>query len=431
MELAGRVEYSWNADDALGFGTYDEAAAKRAIDAFLAADITIATKRGLRIADEETMQDPAGNLLLQRLCSATLGGPKVSVVDTHRSRSVFSAAGSKKAPDACFVRLGETVATADARTGEYVDFKLSVSVKDTDTVGQMVKSHELTFTEQPFCTEAWTAVLSQSHVLLIRTSRGSSESIVDRVQCTEVVEVAGMLGRSMLARFVARCAPFVVPNFSEFAVGALAGCSVGLEIGHGLTSRVFKFGSNAVVKLVSSKFFELCFAREIAALKICSSLPNVPHLLSEPAGVLIMEFLERPPCWYLEFAVDAIHGLHSIHSLGVVHGDIRPDNVLFRRAGQRAVICDFGFSLSPGITDLEYARVGGFCGGESDRSVRNDWKCMGQTVIAMCLPMADKSRIPFEPSHDGVLGLVSKLNVTPYSLLGTAFQCAIDGTSSV
>jgi serine/threonine protein kinase len=54
---------------------------------------------------------------------------------------------------------------------------------------------------------------------------------------------------------------------------------------------------------------------------------------------------------------DAIDGLAQAHAAGIVHRDIKPGNLIFRRSDQRLVFVDFG--LAVGVEDFGHTRVGG------------------------------------------------------------------------
>ncbi|KAL5493022.1 hypothetical protein ACEPAI_4470 [Sanghuangporus weigelae] len=53
--------------------------------------------------------------------------------------------------------------------------------------------------------------------------------------------------------------------------------------------------------------------------------------------------ISNPNCDLMHIITDVAHGLAYLHENGVVHSDIKSDNVLISRSGD-ALLCDFGFS---------------------------------------------------------------------------------------
>lgn len=92
--------------------------------------------------------------------------------------------------------------------------------------------------------------------------------------------------------------------------------------------------------------------------------PNIVRLLrTEALGdepILVLEFLEggslrdrlaRGPLAGVDaqrLAVEVLQGLSAAHEAGVVHGDVKPANILFTRDG-RAKLADFGVARSPHV----------------------------------------------------------------------------------
>jgi serine/threonine-protein kinase len=79
---------------------------------------------------------------------------------------------------------------------------------------------------------------------------------------------------------------------------------------------------------------------------------TVHELVSRPDGVvLVMEYVDGGPLHRLgplpweravRYVIDAAEGLKDVHAAGMVHGDIKPQNLLWDRGNDRGVLCDFG-----------------------------------------------------------------------------------------
>lgn len=61
----------------------------------------------------------------------------------------------------------------------------------------------------------------------------------------------------------------------------------------------------------------------------------------------------------MQFAFDIVSGLYYIHSMNIVHRDIRSDNILLKVCSNkiRAKICDFGIARSFGFDDQSISAV--------------------------------------------------------------------------
>lgn len=62
----------------------------------------------------------------------------------------------------------------------------------------------------------------------------------------------------------------------------------------------------------------------------------------------LLSSLERDPCLtefsYLTKFFDILTGLHAIHTVNVIHRDIKPDNFLVDTKNSQVILCDFGLS---------------------------------------------------------------------------------------
>jgi serine/threonine protein kinase len=79
--------------------------------------------------------------------------------------------------------------------------------------------------------------------------------------------------------------------------------------------------------------------------------PRIPLLILERADCSLTDFLKRGFPSYqdsLNICLDAGNGLSIIHKEGIVHGDMKPDNILMFRFNGRWItkLCDFGLATS-------------------------------------------------------------------------------------
>ena len=109
-------------------------------------------------------------------------------------------------------------------------------------------------------------------------------------------------------------------------------------------------GKNAAVKIEPST--QGMLKREASIYRLLRGVPNIPTLLAYgQEGVysyLAMPFLGMPLSKVGRAAIAMLVGplvcvLHSIHGLGVIHGDIKPDNILLGPEGVPCLI-DFGLA---------------------------------------------------------------------------------------
>jgi serine/threonine protein kinase len=105
--------------------------------------------------------------------------------------------------------------------------------------------------------------------------------------------------------------------------------------------------------------------REISALEVMRDSPNVVTLLGhsrlgsdlfihlERMEMSLFDFLEGRPAGLPEpitrsIVYQILSGLRDCHSLGIVHRDVKPGNVLISPSTGSVKICDFGLAQIPG-----------------------------------------------------------------------------------
>ncbi|KDQ26674.1 hypothetical protein PLEOSDRAFT_1044103 [Pleurotus ostreatus PC15] len=98
----------------------------------------------------------------------------------------------------------------------------------------------------------------------------------------------------------------------------------------------------------------------LALLGICSGLKypmsTVPALVSPycPLGSLGGYLLNNPLVHRLSLACQIASAVHYIHAQDIVHGDIKPDNIMMDEEC-RPLLCDFGRSMIIGVGGFETA----------------------------------------------------------------------------
>jgi serine/threonine protein kinase len=103
-------------------------------------------------------------------------------------------------------------------------------------------------------------------------------------------------------------------------------------------------------------------ARTMASLKVHPNRVTVFDLLPTPAGCfLVMDYIEGGPLSRLasreqpldwvraaRYVADVASGLAEVHARGILHRDIKPDNILLDRERDAAVLTDFGIAAHAG-----------------------------------------------------------------------------------
>jgi serine/threonine protein kinase len=154
--------------------------------------------------------------------------------------------------------------------------------------------------------------------------------------------------------------------------------------GWGQVFRASRDGQTRAIKVMHPEYaadaaFVARFKKEIAALLRLPRHPNLVGIDPETAFgscferrtlYLAMEYVDGPTLEnYLaakgpltegqvrKVFLDAIAGLAEAHRAGIVHRDIKPGNLIFRRQDKRLVFVDFG--LAVGVEEMGQTKVGG------------------------------------------------------------------------
>src|ERR1051326_5996902 len=124
-------------------------------------------------------------------------------------------------------------------------------------------------------------------------------------------------------------------------------------LGTGGMGEVWKASDTRLGRVVAIKFCQSRFsdrfdreARVIAAL----NHPNVAQVYDVGENYIVMEYVDGEPVRrptntrnLLDLAVQIADGLAAAHAAGVVHRDLKPDNILVTRKGCVKIL-DFGLA---------------------------------------------------------------------------------------
>src|SRR6185312_9097592 len=127
------------------------------------------------------------------------------------------------------------------------------------------------------------------------------------------------------------------------------------RLGAGGMGEVWKARDTRLDRIVAIKISQGNFterfereARSIAAL----NHPNICQLYDVGPNYLVMEFVEGSPVAaadsvrrLLDLAAQIADGLGAAHAGGILHRDLKPDNILVTREG-RVKVLDFGLAKS-------------------------------------------------------------------------------------
>lgn len=124
-------------------------------------------------------------------------------------------------------------------------------------------------------------------------------------------------------------------------------------LGAGGMGEVWKARDTRLNRIVAIKFskteFNERFEREAHAVAALNH-PNICQIYDVGPNYLVMEFIEGTPIAapdsarkLVDFAVQIADGLAAAHAAGVIHRDLKPDNILVAR-DSRVKILDFGLA---------------------------------------------------------------------------------------
>src|SRR5271169_66544 len=123
------------------------------------------------------------------------------------------------------------------------------------------------------------------------------------------------------------------------------------EVWKGLDTRLNR---TVAIKTASAVFSDR-FDREARAIAALNH-PNICQLYDIGPNYLVMEFVEGTPIApvdtsrkLLDLAVQIADGLSAAHAAGLIHRDLKPDNILVTRDG-RVKILDFGLAKTTAVT---------------------------------------------------------------------------------
>ena len=197
-----------------------------------------------------------------------------------------------------------------------------------------------------------------------------------------------------------RTLPQDAPDLSRFGIILTHYIERG---GHGTVYLGKKDGRTVLVKQPAGAYFVSHFLREIALLEEIKHRAVVTSLFSgkfNESPFLVTEYLDGKSLTSilldhhfsiklsLLVAAEICAGLSAVHACGVMHRDIKPDNIMMLRSGQLLKIIDFGISQkvaapknSGGYGTACYAapeQLGGIC-----HDLRSDIYSVGVVLFQM------------------------------------------------